>query len=158
PRRLAAAARTALHRTMSNTDDPVLPDSELDDAQRAFARRIRAFAADKLAPHAREVDEREPFRRDSVAELAAAGILGGPIAARYGGEGWSATSLAIAHEEIGAVCGNTRGFLAVHTGHVAQCIERHGDDAQRERWLPRLVRGEAIGCFALTEDEAGSDI
>ena len=136
----------------------VLPDPDLDDAQRAFAHRIRAFAADKLAPHARRIDEEEVFRAESVAELAVARVLGGPLRPENGGEGWSAVELALAHEEIGAVCGNTRGFLAVHTGLVSQCIEAHGSDAQRRTWLPRLAGGEIIGCFGLTEEEAGSDV
>jgi alkylation response protein AidB-like acyl-CoA dehydrogenase len=143
---------------MSTAADPVLPDGDLEPGLRSFAARIRSFAAEKLAPHARRVDEEELFRHESVAELAAAGILAGPLAARWGGGGWSALQLAVAHEEIGAVCGNTRGFLAVHTGLVSQCIERHGDEAQCRRWLPRLAAGSAIGCFGLTEEEAGSDI
>ena len=65
--------------------------------------------------------------------------------------------LAVAHEELGAVCGNARGFCAVQTGLVAQCLHRFGNDAQRERWLRPLATGDAIGCFALTEPEAGSD-
>ncbi|MCA8954033.1 MAG: acyl-CoA dehydrogenase family protein [Planctomycetes bacterium] len=135
-----------------------LPDSDLDDDHRTFAQRIRAFAADKLAPFARAIDEERTFRREMVADLAAAGILGGPLAAEFGGEGWSPLELAIAHEELGAVCGNARGFCAVQTGLVAQCIARFGDDAQRRRWLPGLIDGSAIGCFALTEPDAGSDV
>lgn len=138
--------------------DPVLPDADLEPAELAFAHGIRSFARTRLAPHARRIDEEECFRRDAVGELAAAGILGGPLRTEHGGAGWSAAQLAIAHEEIGAVCGNTRGFLAVHTGLVSQCLERHGDANQRATWLPRLVRGDAIGCFALTEEDAGSDI
>ena len=73
----------------------VLPDPDLDDAQRGFAHRIRAFAADKLAPHARRIDEEEVFRAESVAELAAARVLGGPLRPENGGEGWSAVELAL---------------------------------------------------------------
>jgi alkylation response protein AidB-like acyl-CoA dehydrogenase len=138
--------------------DAVLPDADLDAAQLAFAHRVRAFAADKLAPHARRIDEEETFRHESVAELAEARVLGGPLRPENGGAGWSAVELALAHEEIGAVCGNTRGFLAVHTGLVSQCIEAHGSDAQRSTWLPRLASGAIIGCFGLTEEEAGSDV
>ncbi len=145
--------------TASNrTFDPVVPDGDLDDEHREFAHRIRAFAQGKLAPHARRVDDEELFRHESVAELAAAGILGGPLALVHGGGGWSAMELALAHEEIGAVCGNTRGFLAVHTGLVSQCLGRRGTAEQLASWLPRLIRGESIGCFALTEEEAGSDL
>lgn len=135
-----------------------LPDSDLGDEDREFAQRIRAFAADKLAPFARQIDEQRTFRREMVADLAAAGILGGPIDAAHGGGGWSPLQLAIAHEELGAACGNARGFCAVQTGLVAQCIARFGTDAQRARWLPPLIDGGAIGCFALTEPDAGSDV
>ncbi|MCC6671601.1 MAG: acyl-CoA dehydrogenase family protein [Planctomycetes bacterium] len=143
---------------MSDADQVLLPDSDLAPAEREFALRIRAFADRCLAPHARAVDEQGRFRRECIAELAGEGILGGPIAAELGGSGWSAVQLAVAHEEIGAVCGNTRGFLAVHTGLVAQCLARFGSDEQKARILPALCKGERVGCFALTEDEAGSDV
>jgi alkylation response protein AidB-like acyl-CoA dehydrogenase len=136
----------------------LLPDGDLEPGPREFARRIRAFAAEKLLPHARTIDEQGVFRREMVRELAEAGILGGPIAPAHGGRGWSPLELALAHEELGAVCSNARGFCAVQTGLVAQCLERFGNEAQRERWLGPLVRGHAIGCFALTEPEAGSDV
>ncbi len=135
-----------------------LPDSDLDPAHREFAQRIRAFAADKLAPHARTIDEQRTFRREMVQDLAAAGILGGPLPQQRGGAGWTPLQLAIAHEELGAACGNARGFCAVQTGLVAQCLAKYGNDTQQQRWLGPLVRGEAIGCFALTEPEAGSDV
>ncbi|MBM3974706.1 MAG: acyl-CoA dehydrogenase [Planctomycetes bacterium] len=135
-----------------------LPDSDLDPAHRAFAQRIRAFAHDKLAPHARAIDEQRTFRREMVRDLGAAGVLGGPLPVAVGGGGWSPLQLAIAHEELGAACGNARGFCAVQTGLVADTIARHGTDAQRGRWLPGLIAGETIGCFGLTEPDAGSDI
>ncbi|HLQ38578.1 MAG TPA: acyl-CoA dehydrogenase family protein [Planctomycetota bacterium] len=138
--------------------DLLLPDSDLEPELRAFAQRLRAFAADKLLPHARAIDEQRRFRREMVQELAAAGVLGGPVQRAYGGADWSPLQLALAHEELGAVCSNARGFCAVQTGLVAQCLQQYGSDAQRQRWLPLLVRGEAIGCFALTEPEAGSDV
>ncbi len=135
-----------------------LPDGEVDAAHADFVRSIRAFAESNLLPHARAIDEQRHFRRQMVQDLAAAGILGGPLAREHGGQGWSPLQLALAHEEIGAHCGNARGFCAVQTGLVAQCLAKYGTEAQRQRWLPALIRGEAIGCFALTEPEAGSDI
>ncbi|MBL8749655.1 MAG: acyl-CoA dehydrogenase family protein [Planctomycetes bacterium] len=143
---------------MATNDSLWLPDGDLDAAHREFAQRIRAFAEEKLAPHARTIDEDRTFRRAMVADLATAGILGGPLAKELGGQGWTPLQLALAHEELGAVCGNARGFCAVQTGLVAQCLAKFGDDAQRARWLGPLVRGEAIGCFALTEPDAGSDV
>lgn len=135
-----------------------LPDSDLDPATRAFAQRLRAFAQEKLLPHARAIDEERRFRREMVADLAAAGVLGGPLPKELGGAEWSPLQLAVAHEELGAVCGNARGFCAVQTGLVAQCLARFGSASQKQRWVPALARGEAIGCFALTEPEAGSDV
>lgn len=135
-----------------------LPDGDLDPTHREFAQRIRAFAVEKLLPHARAIDETRTFRRETVADLAAAGILGGPLPRELGGQGWTPLQLAIAHEELGAHCGNARGFCAVQTGLVAQCLAKYGTDAQKQRWLGPLIRGEAIGCFALTEPEAGSDV
>lgn len=134
-----------------------LPDADLDPLDAAFAQQIRAFAHDKLAPHARAIDEQRIFRREMVDDLGRAGILGGPLPKSIGGGGWTPLQLAIAHEELGAVCGNARGFCAVQTGLVAQCLYKYGTPAQHERWLPRLLSGQAIGCFGLTEPEAGSD-
>ncbi|MBL9076301.1 MAG: acyl-CoA dehydrogenase family protein [Planctomycetes bacterium] len=135
-----------------------LPDSDLDADHRAFAQRMRAFAQERLLPHARAIDEQRTFRRETVTDLAAAGILGGPLPTEHGGGGWSPLQLAIAHEELGAACGNARGFCAVQTGLVAQCLAKYGTAQQQQRWLGPLVRGEAIGCFALTEPDAGSDV
>jgi len=134
-----------------------LPDDDLAAEVLSTALAAREFAQAKLAPHAREIDEQIRFRRESVAELAAAGLLAGPIAREHGGGCWSAAQLAAAHEEIGAVCGNTRGFLAVQTGLVGHCFA-HASDDQRSRWLGPLLDGTAIGCFGLTEPEAGSDV
>lgn len=136
----------------------VHPDADLSAGELLFAHKIRKFAQKQLAPHARRVDEECIFRQESVQELAKAGILGGPISEEFGGGGWSAMELVIAHEEIGAVCGNTRGFLAVHSGLVAQCVETFGSDEQKARWLPPLTSGRAVGCFGLTEEDAGSDV
>jgi len=134
-----------------------LPDSDLDDAERDFAQRIRKFARERLLPHARHIDEQRQFRREMVTDLAAEGILGGPLPSEVGGGGWSPLQLAIAHEELGAVCGNARGFCAVQTGLVAQCLHRFANAEQQQQWLRPIVEGAAIGCFALTEPEAGSD-
>ena len=135
-----------------------LPERDLDPNHAAFARAIRAFAQRELEPHARRIDEEGVFRREMVTAMGREGIVGGPISQGLGGRGWSALEVVVAHEEIGAVCGNARGFLAVQTGLVAQCIEKFGDRDQQQRFVPKLASGELIGCFGLTEDGAGSDV
>jgi hypothetical protein len=148
-------ARAALLWPMSQL---ILPDDDLPPDLTVFARSIRAFAEQALLPHARLIDEQRRFRKEMVADLAAAGILGGPLAKTHGGQAWTPLQLALAHEEIGAVCNNARGFLAVHSSLVGQCLERFGSGPQQARWLPALCAGKAIGCFCLTEEEAGSDV
>jgi alkylation response protein AidB-like acyl-CoA dehydrogenase len=145
---------------MSNikNDHLWLPDDELDAQHAEFTQAIRNFANAKLLPHARSIDEQATFRRAMVDELGSAGILGGPLPTDVGGGGWSPMQLALAHEELGAVCGNARGFCAVQTGLVTQTLAKNGNEQQRQRWLSPLMRGEAIGCFALTEPNAGSDV
>src|SRR5262249_21968917 len=135
-----------------------LPDPDLDATHREFVQSVRAFANAELAPHARAIDEQRAFRREMVADLARAGVLGGPLAKEHGGGGGAPLQFALAHEELGAACGNGRGFCAVQTGLVAMCIAKNGTAAQRANWLPALIDGTAIGCFALTEPEAGSDV
>ena len=77
-----------------------LPDSELDGAHREFAQSMQTFAEQKLAPHARAIDEQRTFRREMVADLAAAGVLGGPLPRDHGGGGWSPLQLAIARDTL----------------------------------------------------------
>lgn len=136
----------------------LLPDDDLEQPLLGFAHGVRKDATRILAPHARDVDEREVFRRETVREMADAGWLRGPLPETLGGGGWSAMQLAVAHEEIGAVCGNGRGFLAVQCGLVAHTLAHRGSKEQQQRWLPGLLDGSHIGCFGLTEPGAGSDV
>lgn len=126
-------------------------------AQAAWRDRARAFARDVVAPLARQADVDGRFPLALVPEMGRLGFLGGTVPAALGGAGMDHPSLALVYEELGYVDSSVRGFMAVHTGLVTACLADHGSDAQRTAWIPRLARGEAIGCYALTEDEAGSD-
>jgi len=129
----------------------------LSAAEEAWRRTAQAFALEEVAPLSREADRTGRFPRPLVARMAALGLLAAPVDAAHGGGGASALASAVVAEEIGRVDGSVRGFLAVHVGLVTQTIAQFGTDAQRRTWLPRLMSGATVGCFALTEPGAGSD-
>ena len=133
-------------------------DFHLDVAHSAIRDRARLAAEEVVAPHARSSDEEGAFRRDVVDELARRGLLGLPIPERFGGEGADNLALSLVYEELGRVDSSVRGFLAVHVGLVSQCLMDWATPGQQERWLPLLASGSAIGCYCLTEPEAGSDV
>jgi alkylation response protein AidB-like acyl-CoA dehydrogenase len=130
----------------------------LSPADEAWRARAEAFARTNVAPLAREADRAAKFPLALVKRLGDAGLLGAPLPAALGGGGASALATALIQEEMGRVDGSVRGFLAVHTGLVAQTIADFGTDAQRRDWLPRLSSGTHVGCFCLTEPTAGSDV
>ncbi len=130
----------------------------LTDEEETWRLEARAFAARHVAPHARQADRDGHFAADLVPALGQAGLLGPSLPAAVGGGGapWMADCLVA--EEIGAVDGSVRGFLAVQGGLVCSALAAYATQAQRDRWLPGLLRGERIGCYALTEEGAGSDV
>ena len=130
----------------------------LTPAEEAWRVRAEAFARDHVAPVAREADRAAKFHLPLVRRLGEAGLLGAPLPLALGGGGAGALAAALIQEEMGRVDGSVRGFLAVHTGLVCQTIADYGTDAQQRAWLPRMSSGAAIGCFCLTEPDAGSDL
>lgn len=125
------------------------------DEVRARAAR---FADDELAPHVGDWDRAGAMPRAVVTRMGELGFLAGPLPAAHGGSGWDNSTFIGVYEELGRVCSSVRGFLAVHTGLVSQCLDDHGSTEQKQQWLPRLASGAAIGCYALTEEGAGSDV
>ncbi len=130
---------------------------ELTDAQREVQQRARAFARQEVAPQARRADESGEFPVHLVARMAELGFLAGPIPVRYGGAGMDYLSYTLISEELGWADASVRGFLAVHGSLVALCVHDWGSEDQKRRYLPGLASGERIGCYCLTEPEAGSD-
>jgi alkylation response protein AidB-like acyl-CoA dehydrogenase len=122
---------------------------------RAAARR---FAEDEVAPFAAGWDREQHMPREIVNRMGELGFLAGPLPTSVGGGGHDNESFVAVYEEIGRACSSVRGFLAVHTGLVTQLIGDHGSDEQQRRWIPRLATGEWVGCYALTEEGAGSDV
>jgi butyryl-CoA dehydrogenase len=132
-------------------------DFALTSAQQDVQRKARQFAEQEVAPVARESDERGEFPLRLAKRMGELGFLAGPVDPAYGGSGMDCVSYALLCEELGRVDSSVRGFLTVHVGLVSMCIQDWGTEIQKQHYLPLLVSGEWIGCYALTEPEAGSD-
>ena len=130
---------------------------ELSDAQAAFQREIAAFARDAVAPAAAAIDEQGTFPRDIVKRLAAQGLLGVTIPREWGGAGRDYVSYALALEAVARASAVVSVIASVNNSLVAEPIAAFGSDAQKQTWLRRLATGDAIGAFALSEEQAGSD-
>jgi alkylation response protein AidB-like acyl-CoA dehydrogenase len=130
---------------------------DLTPEQQRVQAAARAFAREEVAPIAREADERGEFPHQLVRRMGELGFLGGPVQREYGGSGMDAVSYALLCEELGRVDSSVRGFLTVHASLVSLCIQQWGSEAQKRAILPCLAAGEWIGCYALTEPNAGSD-
>lgn len=132
-------------------------DFSLTPAQQEVQSRAREFAQTRVVPLAREMDERGAMPRSLIGELAQLGFLGGPLPKEFGGGDWDALALALCYEELGRADSSVRGLMTVHTSLVSQCIQTWGTAQQKQTYLPKLARGEWLGCYCLTEPNAGSD-
>lgn len=132
-------------------------DFNLTPEQERIQAQARDFAQQEVAPLAREADEQGRFPMHLIPRMGELGFLGALIPQDYGGSGLDYLSYALICEELGRVDSSVRGFLTVHAGLVAGCIAEWGSDEQKQQYLPRLASGEWIGCYALTEPNAGSD-
>ncbi len=132
-------------------------DFDFSEEQKMIQETIRDFALKEIAPVASENDKKGRFPRDIFQKLAGLGFMGTPIPEEYGGAGFDFISHAIVAEEIGRVDSSLRGTYSVQVSLVELPIYKFGNEEQRKRYLPRLTSGEWIGCFGLTEPNAGSD-
>jgi alkylation response protein AidB-like acyl-CoA dehydrogenase len=130
---------------------------ELTDEQAAFQQEIAAFAAERLAPAAAGIDEDGRFPLALVKELAARGLLGVTIPAASGGAGRDYVSYALALEAVARASAVLSVIASVNNSLVAEPIAEFGSEQQKQMWLRRLATGDAIGAFALSEAQAGSD-
>lgn len=126
-----------------------------EEKARDEARRL---ARDVFAPAARALDENRHFDRGLINELGRSGLLGGAIQKEYGGQGLTHVAQALVYEELGRADSSIRGFMAVQTGLVASCLQDWGTKEQKQRYLPGLSDASIIGCYCLTEPNAGSDV
>ena len=129
----------------------------LSGEQQLVQDTMRAFAQSELLPHAARWDREHAFPRDALRRLGALGALGMIVSEQWGGAGMDYLSLAVALEEIAAGDGATSTIVSVQNSVVCGPIVQFGNDAQKAKYLPPLARGEWIGCFCLSEPQAGSD-
>jgi alkylation response protein AidB-like acyl-CoA dehydrogenase len=118
---------------------------------------VRRFAEEVVAPRARELDETESFPHEAVKQMAELGLLGLPYPEKYGGAGMDMLAYAIAVEEVARVCASTAITMAAHVSLGCGPVYGAGSEAQKQRFLVPMAKGEAIGAFGLTEANAGSD-
>jgi glutaryl-CoA dehydrogenase len=138
------------------TTDLLDLESLLTDGERAARARVRGLVDREIRPHIADWFERAHFPRELVPVLGEAGLLGMHLTG-YGCAGRSAVEYGIAMQELEAGDSGIRTFVSVQGSLAMTAIWKHGSEEQREAWLPRMARGEAIGCFGLTEPNAGSD-
>jgi len=132
-------------------------DFQLTQDQREIQALAREVAQAEIEPHVAEWDSEHRFPRELYPKLAQLGLMGVCIPEEYGGAGADFLSYVLVLEELSRADAGVGVTVAVHTSAVTLPILTFGTDEQRSRFVPPLARGEAIGAFALTEAEAGSD-
>ena len=131
-------------------------DNLFSDKEIATREEIRSFVEERIKPNLREWWEGAVFPRELVPEMASLGLLGMHLEG-YGCAGKSAVEYGLACMELEAGDSGLRTFVSVQGSLAMSAIHKFGSEKQKQDWLPRMARGEAIGCFGLTEPEAGSD-
>jgi butyryl-CoA dehydrogenase len=132
-------------------------DFELSEEEQMLQQMVREFAENEVRPFAAEIDRDGFFPVEIVKKAAALGLTGINVPEQYGGSGLRTLATIIAIEEISRCCASTGVILSVNNSLVCDPILRFGNEEQKERILKPLASGEQLGCFALTEPQAGSD-
>lgn len=137
--------------------DAFLLEDQLSEDERMLRDAARAFAADKLAPRIIEAYREETVAPDVFREMGKIGLLGLTVPEEYGGLGAGYVTYGLVAREIERVDGGYRSMMSVQSSLVMYPIYAYGSEEQRRKYLPGLATGELIGCFGLTEPDAGSD-
>jgi len=132
-------------------------DFELTDEQKGIKRAVREFAEGEIRPHVMEWDEAQRFPREIPGKLAQLGLMGVIFPAAYGGAGLGYVEYVTVIEELARVDGSVGIIVAAHTSLCAGHIFIAGTEEQKRKYLAPLARGEKLGCWSLTEPQAGSD-
>ena len=130
---------------------------ELSDEQRMIQQVARDFAEKEVRPIAEAIDREARFPRETVARMAELGLMGIAVPEAYGGSGGDTVAYALAVEEVARACASHAVIMSVNNSLYCDPVYKHGTEEQRARFLTPFAAGRKIGCFALTEPEAGSD-
>ncbi len=132
-------------------------DQQLSDEERLIRDATHDYCQDKLMPRVLQANRKEIFHREIMNELGELGLLGATLPEKYGCAGVNYVSYGLVAREVERVDSGYRSAMSVQSSLVMHPIYAYGSEAQREKYLPRLATGEWVGCFGLTEPDAGSD-
>ncbi|MGE5441555.1 MAG: acyl-CoA dehydrogenase [Bacteroidota bacterium] len=138
-------------------DDPFLLHEQLSEEERLVRDTARGYAQDKLMPRILMANRHARFDEEIMHEMGEIGLLGSTIPPEYGGAGVNHVSYGLAAREVERVDSGYRSVMSVQSSLVMHPIHAYGTETQRRKYLPKLARGELIGCFGLTEPDHGSD-
>ena len=137
--------------------DPFNLDDQLDEDERMIRDAAAAYAQDKLAPRIIDAFQNETTDPDIFREMGALGLLGPTVPVEYGGVGASYVAYGLVAREVERIDSGYRSMMSVQSSLVMYPIHAFGSEEQKRKYLPKLASGEFIGCFGLTEPDAGSD-
>ncbi|MGB7206824.1 MAG: acyl-CoA dehydrogenase [Anderseniella sp.] len=140
-----------------NWEDPLDLESHLTEEERMIRDSVRDFAQDKLMSRVKSAFREERFDREIMNEAGELGLLGIMTDPKYGGTGLGYVAYGLIAREIERVDSGYRSAISVQNSLVMHPIEAYGSEAQKKKYLPKLATGEMVGCFGLTEPDAGSD-
>ena len=140
-----------------NWDDPFRLDDQLEEEERMMRDSARNYAESKLAPRVIAANRDELVEPEIFAEMGAMGLLGATIPEKFGGLGASYVAYGLIAREIERIDSGYRSMMSVQSSLVMYPIYAYGSEAQRMKYLPGLASGQLIGCFGMTEPDAGSD-
>ncbi len=142
---------------MFQWEDPLLLDEALSEDERLIRDTARGYAQDKLQPRVLTANREERFDREIMTEMGELGLLGPTIPEEFGGPGVNHVAYGLIAREVERVDSGYRSAMSVQSSLIMHPIYAYGTDEQKKTWLPRLATGELVGCFGLTEPDAGSD-
>jgi butyryl-CoA dehydrogenase len=132
-------------------------DLTLSEEQQIIQQTSREFARREIAPKAAEIDENHRYPEELIRQMAELGFMGVAVPEEYGGGGMDNLSYVLAMEEISAGCASTGVIMSVNNSLVCDPILKFGTEEQKREYLTPLASGKKLGCFALSEPDAGSD-